>query len=96
MAGILTIQPTWQRAGSRLARTDQQPSILAAFVTGLAMFGLAAHGTCLAVLEESSAPAGERAGADSEPMEEGSHGRIAPVTIDGEPADGARMQPCQR
>jgi hypothetical protein len=96
MAGILTIQPTWQRAGSRLAQTDPQPSILAAFVTGLAMFGLAAHGTCLAVLEESTMPARKRPGADSEPRKDGSQARMCPVTIDPGPADRARMPPCQR
>jgi hypothetical protein len=99
MTGTLTIRRMRQHQSGQFApvvqNNLQNNSLSSAFIAGLAMFGLAMNGTCLAALEQAGLAAQKEAPADPDRIEESSDAQASLITGDGSRFNSDRMPRCQ-
>jgi hypothetical protein len=103
MTGTLTIRRMRQHQSGQFApvvqnnlqNNLQNNSLSSAFIAGLAMFGLAMNGTCLAALEQAGLAARKEAPADPDRIEESSDAQASLITGDGSRFNSDRMPRCQ-
>lgn len=96
MAHYRTIQSNYRPANGRHASADQIGSLVSSMVAGLAMFGLAANGMCLARATQSGPGVPTKHLANLNQATQPLDAKLLLVIRDESRLNSERKPPCQR
>jgi hypothetical protein len=85
-----------RRQNSRLIGAEPVSSFGSSVIAGLALFGLAANGCCLAGSTQSGANASSEEPLNSDPVRDNSDAALFAITLSDSRIDSKRRSRCQR